>query len=33
MQTDENSIIVTRIRSAFICSIIQVFDNMVEYNN
>jgi len=33
MQTCENSIIVTRIHSALICSKIQVYDIMVEYNN
>jgi len=34
MQTDcENSIRVTRIRSALICSKIQVYDVMGEYNN
>jgi len=33
MQTGENFIIVTYIQSAFICSKIQVYDVMVEYNN
>jgi len=33
MQTGENSIIVPRIHSVLICSKIQVYDGMVEYNN
>jgi len=33
MQTGENSIIDARMHSALICSKIQVYDVMVEYNN
>jgi len=33
MQTGDNFIIVTHIHSAFICSKIQFYDVMIEYNN